>query len=253
MAPPMDDGAPQAPPPQAFMPPPSSAPVVGDGDDPFGADASNAFLRSQSRASGSFADSLPTMESFRARDEAAKAEAMAPRGDPFLGGMDGSLGGARPPSAPPSPQELLQERMFELFSFDTIDDRPADEPQYDWTARLIGRGLPNKTGTYLLPYLQSGHMLLFGVLLLCSLVSYPGFPLTEVPDAYRSLLLQGLGINLLMNILASLYARGIAEKKEEPVGFWQAKVILLGGLALGELSEAVPDPVKPRTGRGAGF
>ena len=40
--------------------------------------------------------------------------------------------------------------------------------------------------------------------------------------------------------------------KEEPVNFWFAKVFLLGGLALGELSEAVPTPVRPRNGRGAG-
>ena len=56
-----------------------------------------------------------------------------------------------------------------------------------------------------------------------------------------------------MNTLCAVYARGIAAAKEEPVAFWTVKVFLLGGLALGELSEAVPAPVKPRTGKGAGW
>ena len=45
---------------------------------------------------------------------------------------------------------------------------------------MIGRGLPNKAGVYTLPYLQSGHILLLAVLLLCATVTYPGFPLTQV-------------------------------------------------------------------------
>ena len=260
MAPPMDGGAPM-PPAAAFTPPQSPAaavppppgsdqqapPAATYNSDPYSADE-NDFLKARSQASSSFASSLPTMDSFRARDELAKREAVAPPSAAPGGGF--RAGGA--PAPPPTPQELVQGRLFELFSFDTIDDRPVDEPTYDWTARIIGRGLPNKTGAYILPYLQSGHMLLLGVLLLCSLISYPGFPLTEVPDAYRSLLLQGLGLNYLVNALCSVYARGIAEGKQEPVGFWQAKVFLLGGLALGELSEAVPEPTAPRNGRGAG-
>ena len=128
-----------------------------------------------------------------------------------------------------------------------------NEDPYDFFDRRIGKGLPNKAGVYYLPYLQSGHMLLLGVLLLCSLVSYPGFPLTEVPDAYRGPLLQGIGLTIGINALLAVYSRGIAEKKEEPVGFWFGKVLLFGGLALGELSEAVPMPTKPKNGRGAGW
>ena len=158
----------------------------------------------------------------------------------------------RAPSAPLTPQEQVQERLFELFTFDTIDERPVDEEPYDTTARLIGRGLPNKAGVYVLPYLQSGHMLLLGVLFLCSLVSYPGFPLTQVPEEYRNLILQGLGITFLINTLCAVFSRGIAEKKEEPVTFWMVKCFLLGGLALGELTEAVPMPSRPKNGRGAG-
>jgi len=218
---------------------PAAAPpsYAGDNFDPY-SDDSRSFLESESKAS--FASSLPTFDDFKARDEALRTPPP----------MD--AGYRAPPTPPATPQEMVQERMMELFSFDSIDDRPKDEPEYDTTARLIGRGLPNKAGVYLLPYLQSGHMLLLGTLLLSSLVSYPGFPLTQVPDAYRTILLEGIGINYLMNAACAVYARGIAAEKEEPVNFWSAKVFLLGGLALGELSEAVPMPVKPRTGRGAG-
>lgn len=74
----------------------------------------------------------------------------------------------------------------------------------------------------------------------------------QVPEAYRSILLEGIGICYGFNAAAAVYARGIAAEKQEPVNFWSAKVFLLGGLALGELSEAVPAATKPRTGRGAG-
>ena len=59
---------------------------------------------------------------------------------------------------------------------DQIDDRVerSDEAAYDFTARVLGRGTASQGGAYILPYLQSGHMLLLGVLLLASSISYPG-------------------------------------------------------------------------------
>jgi hypothetical protein len=81
---------------------------------------------------------------------------------------------------------------------------------------------------------------------------YPGFPLTETPDEYRRLLFEGLGITYLVNTAVALYARGIAVAKEEPVGFWMAKCFLFGGLALGELAQAVPEPLPEKERRGAG-
>ena len=50
----------------------------------------------------------------------------------------------------------------------------SDEAAYDNTARILGRGTASVGGAYILPYLQSGHMLLLGVLLLASTISYPG-------------------------------------------------------------------------------
>ena len=73
-----------------------------------------------------------------------------------------------------------------------------------------------------------------------------------MPSEYRELLLQGIGLTFAINAACAVYARGIAAQKNEPVNFWFGKVLLLGGLALGELSDAVPVPAKPRNGRGAG-
>jgi len=166
---------------------------------------------------------LPSFDDFRRREEAQGYEARPQRADPDA--------------------QTAQEKLFELLTFDTIDDRVerSDEAAYDFTARVIGRGVASKGGAYLLPYLQSGHMLLLGVLLLSSSISYPGFPLTQVPDEYRALIKEGLVLNYLVNAACAVYSRGIAAAKQEPVGFWFGKVLLLGGLALGELTQAVPD------------
>jgi len=167
---------------------------------------------------------LPTLDDFRAREREATE-------------------GSPAPETVAVKLEAVQERLLELLTFDTIDERPVNEEPYDWTARVIGRGLPNNAGAYLLPYLQSGHLLLALTLLLSTCVSYPGFPLTEVPAEYRELLFQGLTLTYLINALAAVYARGIAERKQEPVDFWTVKTILFGGLALNELARAVPDPL----------
>jgi len=188
----------------------------------------------QNLESASVGQSLPTFDDFRRRDEEREADA--------------TTMAAMPPT-PTGPLGAMRDKRLELLSFDTIDDRPVDEVPYDWTARLIGRGLPNKAGAYILPYLQTGHILLVLVLLLSTNVSYPGFPLTEVPDEYRELLRQGFLITYVLNTIAAVYSVGVASAKEEPVWFWCGKVWLIGGLALGELSEAVPEAKPKRSNR----
>jgi hypothetical protein len=173
---------------------------------------------------------LPSFDDFRRRDETQGAVPERRR-------------------TPPG-EQTAQEKLFELLTFDTIDDRAerSDEMEYDMTARLIGRGTASKGGAYLLPYFQTGHILLLGVLLLSATVSYPGFPLTTLPDEYRDLIKEGLVLNYLVNAACAVYSRGIAAEKGEPVNFWFGKILLLGGLALGELTQAVPGPnsQKPR-------
>lgn len=211
--------------------------------------ASQAAFEMPSSGEGkieSISQSLPSLDDFKRRDDEAAAKEVRRSRRGGRGAEESTAPPSEAAAAKPEGPMSASEKLMELLSFDAIDERPAvEQAEYDATARLIGRGLPNKAGAYLLPYLQSGHMLLLGVLLLSSFVTYPGFPLTQVPDEYRNLLKEGLVLNYVFNLAAAFYSRGIAEKKEQPVLFWTVKVALLGGLALGELSEAVPDP-KPK-------
>ena len=60
-----------------------------------------------------------------------------------------------------------------------------------------------------------------------------------MPDEYRALLQQGLVTTYVINAATAVYSLvgGVAAAKQEPVGFWFGKILLLGGLALGELRE----------------
>mmetsp|Transcript_143433 Transcript_143433/g.267331 ORF Transcript_143433/g.267331 Transcript_143433/m.267331 type:complete len:303 (-) Transcript_143433:91-999(-) len=143
-----------------------------------------------------------------------------------------------------SPAERVKRQM-ELLTFGDIGVPTLDEQDpYDPISRFAGRGRETKQGILFLPYLQSGHLLLLGILLLCSLIDYPGFPLTQVPEVYREQILKGIGFTYLINLGCAFYSGGIARRKEEPVGFWFGKILLFGGISLGELTLAVPDAKK---------
>lgn len=188
---------------------------------------------------------LPSLDDFRRREEADESSGRRRRSPQGVEWSPSQVD----ETAPAAP--TAQDKIFELLTFDKIDDRVerSDEAPYDMTARLIGRGVASQGGAYLLPYFQSGHILLLLVLLLSSTISYPGFPLTQVPDEYRELLREGLLINYAVNAVCAVYSRGIAAAKQEPVNFWFGKILLLGGLALGELTQAVPDVPKAKTRR----
>lgn len=201
---------------------------------------------------------LPTFDDFQRREEAEAGESGVSRRASRRREREQNDDRVRqqayapppPPAAPVAPVEkTAQEKLMELLAFDTIDDavEKSNEGPYDMDARMLGRGLASTSGAYLLPYFQTGHMLLLVVLILCSNVSYPGFPLTTLPDEYQDLIKQGIVITYLINAACAVYCRGIAAAKEEPVNFWSVKVFLFGGLALGELTNAVPDP--PKKGR----
>jgi hypothetical protein len=105
---------------------------------------------------------LPSFDDFAQRERTKDAEERAERR---------AQRAMSEPGEPMSKPEQARERLLELLTFDTIDDRPQNEEPYGFTARLIGRGLPNKAGVYLLPYLQTGHMLLLASILLSSIIS----------------------------------------------------------------------------------
>ncbi|CAN8072605.1 unnamed protein product [Agarophyton chilense] len=112
--------------------------------------------------------------------------------------------------------------------------------EYDFASALIGTGRPNRQGIYVLPYLQSGHLLLLGIILLISLIYYPGFPLTEVNEETRNLLKKGLALVGAFNGILAAFAYRAAKVRAQPAAFWALKTAFLGNLAFNELRTNAP-------------
>lgn len=112
--------------------------------------------------------------------------------------------------------------------------------EYDLASAIIGTGRPNKQGIYLLPYLQSGHVLLLIVVLVCAFVYYPGFPLTELEENIREGLKKGLAATYVLNAALAVLAYRDAKKRGQPQLFWSLKTAFLGNLALRELRINAP-------------
>lgn len=129
-------------------------------------------------------------------------------------------------------QQLIDEIEKDPdFMFRTKDP----EGEYDITSAIIGTGRPNKQGVYVLPYLQSGHILLLLVVLLATFVYYPGFPLTELDDTVRVSLKRGLLLTYGLNSVLAVLAFRDAKKRGQPPAFWSLKTALLGNIAFNEL------------------
>lgn len=107
--------------------------------------------------------------------------------------------------------------------------------EYDLTSAIFGRGQPNKQGVYVLPYLQSAHLVLTGVAVLAAFVYYPGFPLTESSDEVREVIKKAIGITYAFNAFLGMFAYRSAERRGQPRLFWALKTLALGELAFGEL------------------
>lgn len=118
---------------------------------------------------------------------------------------------------------------------DFILKASASASDYDLTSAIFGTGKPNKQGIYILPYLQSAHIVLLAIALLVSFIYYPGFPLTEASDDVRITFKTTLVVVFLINaVLASLAGKS-AVKRNQPPLFWILKTFVLGELAYGEL------------------
>lgn len=106
---------------------------------------------------------------------------------------------------------------------------------YDMTSAIFGRGQPNSQGVYVLPYLQSAHLVLTGIALLVAFVYYPGFPLTESTEEVRDIIKKGISITYAFNAFLAVLAYRSAGQRAQPPLFWALKTLVLGELAFGEL------------------
>lgn len=111
---------------------------------------------------------------------------------------------------------------------------------YTWVDRIFGRGLPDKTGNYWLPY---GYLSFDFALVSAAFIAFvynPENVLTDAPDEIRNPIKTVLAVWFSISFFLATFARSIAESKREPVNFWAAKVFLYGPLGLRELIKAVP-------------
>uniref|UniRef100_A0A7S0ZF87 Uncharacterized protein n=1 Tax=Timspurckia oligopyrenoides TaxID=708627 RepID=A0A7S0ZF87_9RHOD len=115
----------------------------------------------------------------------------------------------------------------------------AENETYDLTAGILGSGRPSKSGTYFLPYLQSGHLLGLFIVLIATFIYYPGFPLTQLSDATRDQLQKALFIVFSVNGVLAIASLGEAKIRNQPMSFWFLKTLLFGGLSLNELQTSV--------------
>lgn len=118
---------------------------------------------------------------------------------------------------------------------DFVFQAAAGSKEYDLTSAIFGIGKPNKQGVYILPYLQSAHIVLLAISALVGFVYYPGFPLTEASDDIRSTIKNTLTVVFAVNSVLAVLAFRAASRRAQPKWFWASKTFVLGELAFGEL------------------
>mmetsp|Transcript_4902 Transcript_4902/g.21096 ORF Transcript_4902/g.21096 Transcript_4902/m.21096 type:complete len:150 (-) Transcript_4902:1508-1957(-) len=124
-------------------------------------------------------------------------------------------------------------------------------PDYDLAASFLGRGSKSEEFGYILPYLQTGHMVGLAVVLLTANIYYPGFPLTQLSEEVRDGLRKGLLLIYAFNAVLAVLTYFECQKRRQPWTFWVPKVLLLGGLAFNELRDNIPLAAEERESGGS--
>lgn len=93
--------------------------------------------------------------------------------------------------------------------------------------------------------LQVGHFIgALGVILM-AFVEYPGFPLTNLPDALRGALQEGLGTIYLINTVLAIFSATSAPSRNQSSLLWGAKTFAVGAIAYDQLMQ-IPTPEELR-------
>lgn len=93
--------------------------------------------------------------------------------------------------------------------------------------------------------LQVGHFIgALGVILM-AFVEYPGFPLTNLPDALRGALQEGLGTIYLINTVLAILSAISAPSRKQSSLLWGAKTFAVGAIAYDQLMQ-IPTPEELR-------
>lgn len=168
---------------------------------------------------------LPDFEDFKRKEEKKEAEAEQSEPESFL----------------PLPERTRQNMLdaLELDPFADSDFERFESEDYDLVSALIGEGSRPFLGIPL-PYLQTGHSALLLTILVMAFVDVAGNPLTELPTEIRDFFKTGLLVVYAINAGVAALSVKQAEIRSQPKAFWAVKSLLLGGLALKELTEIAP-------------
>ncbi|GMH72056.1 hypothetical protein TrST_g2562 [Triparma strigata] len=117
------------------------------------------------------------------------------------------------------------------------DKQKRNSGDFTTVSLLLGEG---GSSFFSIPFqaVQVGHGIL-SVILLLSLIDYPGFPLTNLPPVYRESIGESLlavyGVNVLMAGWVFFGESGRRRGQKGRKGIWAVKTVAVGGLALGQL------------------
>jgi len=107
---------------------------------------------------------------------------------------------------------------------------------YGTVSALLGEGAKSFLGIPPGP-LQIGHFIGLLGITLCAFVTYPGFPLTNLPTSIRDALQGGLGMVLLINTLLAVGSVFKAGERGQSQALWAIKTLGVGGLAFDQLTQ----------------
>jgi len=110
------------------------------------------------------------------------------------------------------------------------------EEEYGVVSILLGENAKSFIGIPLGP-LQIGHFFGSLAIFLMAFVSYPGFPLTNLPSPLRGAFQGGLGTVYAVNFVLAVLSTFQAGERGQPKLLWAMKTFTIGGLAYDQLTQ----------------
>lgn len=127
-------------------------------------------------------------------------------------------------------------RLLEQQPYADADDSFFEKEAYSTVSALLGEGSKPFLGIPTGP-LQVGHFIGSLGIILMAFVTYPGFPLTNLPTPLRDFLQGGLAVTYAINLGLSVLAAFRARERNQPTLLWVAKTFSVGGLAYDQLTQ----------------
>lgn len=139
-------------------------------------------------------------------------------------------------------------RLLEQQPYADADDSFFEKEAYTTVSALLGEGSKPFLGIPTGP-LQVGHFIGSLGIILMAFVTYPGFPLTNLPTPLRDFLQSGLAVTYAINLVLAVLAAYKAGERNQPTLLWVAKTFSVGGLAYDQLTQLPtceePEHAKP--------